>query len=311
MIRLIRPFFSAALAALATGLVLLASTPATAQADEPPTNATAATAVQAKWQTPTVSIRSNWNAAICSGAYSNATGNPTPPLAPREMRSILGSVITQLNAELDGGLTLVDAGSGPAGKHCGQTDLTGGIFVGWSPLEHGIAGIAPPAWDNGTMVGAGVVINTILACDNTKEWVEFIMLHELMHALGIDHSDAPGSVMHEWAHCDATPTLQAADIAALQKHYPPALDARRAQGTASAAARTPTLSEISIGITDARITPKQLIPWLAAKGCDARTVAITVGGRSSIYLVGAPTFVNAGFPASLPAGTTYRYRCGS
>ncbi len=305
MTRPIRFAFTTAFAAIALILALVASGPATTQAAEP-TDAPPDSHDHATWQQSTVSVWSNWNAAVCTGAYSNPTGDATPPLSPREMRGILSAVIAQLNEELAGGLTLVDAGAGPAGRHCGERDLVGGIFIGWSPLQNGIAGMAPFALDDGAFIGASVVINPILVCDNAKQWIEFVMLHELMHAIGLDHSEVPESVMYERAGCEAKAILHANDTAALNEHYAPVRKDSRVKVAATTAR---ALGQVTVGVTDARVTPAQLIPRLAATGCQARTLAVTVGGRSSVYLVGAPAFVNAAFPASLPGGTTFLYRC--
>ena len=57
-------------------------------------------------------------------------------------------------------------------------------------------------------------------------------------------------------------------------------------------------------------TPDQLVATVAAAGCQVPTVWITSSGSFLGYLPGAPAFVNAGFPASLPAGTPFIASCG-
>jgi len=309
MIRPIRLILTAVFVATAMALVVLASSPATAQAHAPASAGSTYTLYPEKWKQPTVSVWSNWNATVCTGAYSNPTGDPTPPLSPREMHRILSAVITQLNDNLDGALILHHAGSHPANTHCGQTDLAGGIFVGWSPLTAGIAGMAPLASKDGAIIGAGVVLNPILVCHDASQWIEFVLLHELMHALGIGHSPAPGAVMHERAGCDSAAVLDTHDVAALNAHYPAA--PRAPSKTQAATSKPRLLGQMHFNVTDADLAPQQLIPRLATTGCEVRVLAIALGGRLHMYIVGAPSVVNAGFPTSLAAMTPFIYRCAS
>lgn len=308
MSRPIRLIFSASFVATAMMLVLLPSAPTTVQAAGPTLGAPADSSDAARWQQPIVSVWSNWNAAICNGAYRNVTGDPAPPLSSGEMQRILTEVIAQLNEKLDGGLTLVDAGTGAVGQHCGDAELPGGISVGWSPLETGIAGMAPLAFDGAAVIGAGVVLNSILVCDNAAGWIEFVMLHEMMHALGIDHSEVPGSIMNERVGCEQAAVIHADDIATLNAHYP-ASEPRIAAGAAFG--ETATLRRVHFEETDADLTPAQLIARLAVGGCEARVLAISSGSRFQVYVVGAPAFVNAAFPTSLAAMTPLRYRCAN
>jgi len=302
----IRPISITMLAA-AVFLMALVASPGTAQAEQPTSAVAGYTLYAAKWQQPTVEVWPNWDEAVCDSAYPNVTGNPAPPLSAREMQGILTAVIAELNQKLRGGLTLVDGGTGPGGAHCGQDGASGGISIGWSPLATGIAGIAPLTFDNNAIVGAGVVINPILVCGDVRQWIELVVLHEMLHALGIAHSDVPGSVMNERAGCDASADLSADDIAALRDQYPAGIGARPSSDAATIGDHE--RGHVYFEVTDTELTPEQLIPRLAATGCEPRVFAVTTGGRMYLYLVGAPSFVNAAFPPSLAAMTPFVYRC--
>ena len=49
-------------------------------------------------------------------------------------------------------------------------------------------------------------------------------------------------------------------------------------------------------------TPADVISDLTAAGCTPESLAIIVDSVFNIYIPGAPAAVNAGFPATLPAG---------
>ncbi|MDA0270516.1 MAG: matrixin family metalloprotease [Chloroflexi bacterium] len=302
------------MAAVALVLTFFASSPVAAYADGPITAAIQHGHEHARWHQSTVSVFSNWDTAVCTSAYSNPTGDSTPPLSPREMQSILSTAIAQLNLGLDGRLVLVDAGTGLAGVHCGEAAPTGVISVGWSPLTPGIAGFALQASNGDAIIGSGVVISTIVPCKKTGDTVKFVMLHEMMHSLGIPHSDVPGSLMYERNGCGATASLGAADLAALDERYPAPVPVASAAPIRTDAATSSNLTQrpgaTRLAVTEPDLTPPQLIAQLAAAGCDARLLAITSGGRFLMYVPGAPAFVNAAFPSSLGAGSPFIYHCG-
>jgi hypothetical protein len=56
-------------------------------------------------------------------------------------------------------------------------------------------------------------------------------------------------------------------------------------------------------------TPTNLAVSLADLGCAATTIGVTQAGTWSLYVPGAPEFVNAAFPGSLVAGTPFAVRC--
>ena len=66
---------------------------------------------------------------------------------------------------------------------------------------------------------------------------------------------------------------------------------------------------VAILQTGAAATPAELTASLADLGCAAVGIAIAEGGAWLIHIPGAPAFVNAAFPASLPAGQLFLVRC--
>lgn len=273
-----------------------------------------------KWEAGRVDVRYNWAETVCESSYTNPNGNATPSVPASAATQALQRVISDLNAALDGGLVLVDAGQGPARGHCG-TGSEGTISVGWSPLV--TAGAA--RWSSGFF---GEIESATVMLDASPPWgdagsvcghtdtyrlLRHVLMHEIMHALGVAHSEVAAAVMapsHSW--CDANAILHADDLAALRAHYPPSATAPK-PATTPRPPSTPAqaLGRMGIAITAADTTVDGLLPVLAIEGCIARVLAITINGRMHSYIVGAPAFVNAAFPTPLAAGTPYIYRCAA
>lgn len=68
-------------------------------------------------------------------------------------------------------------------------------------------------------------------------------------------------------------------------------------------------SGMGLSATGEALTPAETVTALAARGCAATTLAVAQGGRFISYIPGAPAFVNATFPATLPSGQFLAYRC--
>lgn len=309
-----------AVAMLAAVTLLWDAESRTAHADEPVTVTHSYQLGEGKWRQPQVDVFYNWSETVCDSPYTNASGDSTPPVPAAAATESLRIVIQDLNDALAGALVLVDAGKGPANGHC-DWDGSGSIAVGWSPLH--TAGVANYGWmggpDGAAIFGAGVMIDSssywtepIESCSNgdTYRLLRHVILHEVMHALGIGHSEVSEAVMAPSHNvCVATAVLHQDDLDALRAHYPPSASAPK-PGTSPVAGSPPaTLGSIGLAITPAETTAEGLVPILATEGCDARVIAIAVGGKMLAYIVGAPTFVNASFPTPLAASTPYVYRC--
>ncbi len=64
-------------------------------------------------------------------------------------------------------------------------------------------------------------------------------------------------------------------------------------------------------VTTRQITRLDLTQALSGSGCAASTLGRLTNGRWSLFIVGAPTVVNASFPESLDARTPFFVRCGT
>ena len=56
-------------------------------------------------------------------------------------------------------------------------------------------------------------------------------------------------------------------------------------------------------------TPEGIVAGLARRGCTAGSIWLITGGSLTGYLVGAPSFVNATFPASIAEGAPFIAVC--
>lgn len=56
-------------------------------------------------------------------------------------------------------------------------------------------------------------------------------------------------------------------------------------------------------------TPEGVVAGLAQRGCTAASIWLITGGSLTGYLAGAPSFVNAAFPASIAAGAPFIAVC--
>ncbi|TAJ18593.1 MAG: hypothetical protein EPO65_08620 [Dehalococcoidia bacterium] len=68
-------------------------------------------------------------------------------------------------------------------------------------------------------------------------------------------------------------------------------------------------SGIALGQLTVDMPPADVVGSLAIRGCNARTLAVVRGGALLTYVVGAPSFVNDAFPASMASGSFLVYAC--
>lgn len=64
----------------------------------------------------------------------------------------------------------------------------------------------------------------------------------------------------------------------------------------------PAQGGVALVSSNADATPAQIVAASEMAGCTTRSVWVAQGGELLGYVVGAPSFVNSGFPALLPAG---------
>lgn len=68
-------------------------------------------------------------------------------------------------------------------------------------------------------------------------------------------------------------------------------------------------SGVALLTLNSAATPDEIVDELDGMGCEVETIAITVGGGWSVYVPGAPDFVNEDFPEELSAGAPFAVRC--
>jgi hypothetical protein len=66
---------------------------------------------------------------------------------------------------------------------------------------------------------------------------------------------------------------------------------------------------VALLVTGAPVTADELAAALEGLGCAPVAIAVTEAGAWLVHVPGAPAFVNAAFPASLPAGKPFAVRC--
>jgi hypothetical protein len=125
-------------------------------------------------------------------------------------------------------------------------------------------------------------------------------------------SPGPSMATARWGHAATTLPdgrvvvtggLNGSDLTALIEVYTPATLAKPYAGSA------PSAGSQSLLVTSRTATADELVKALGTDGCSARVIAHLQAGTWRIYLPGAPSAVNAGFPASLPARTPLSIGC--
>ena len=80
--------------------------------------------------------------------------------------------------------------------------------------------------------------------------------------------------------------------------------------TAAFLGTAPAAGEIGLLVTARASSPDALIASLTTSGCQPALLAIVQRGQWLLYAVGAPAFVNSGFPATVTEMTAFFVRCG-
>ena len=68
-------------------------------------------------------------------------------------------------------------------------------------------------------------------------------------------------------------------------------------------------SGVGLGLLTTDLPPVDVVGSLALRGCNARSIGVVQSGALLTFVAGAPSFVNAGFPASLAANAPVLYVC--
>ncbi|MDA1004695.1 MAG: matrixin family metalloprotease [Chloroflexi bacterium] len=184
-----------------------------------------------RWQGRTqLEIYYVWDGGPCILDGVDYSG-PASTLDPAIALEVLDESIADINLQLRGGLTLVNAGPTTRADLC-STASGQPIVVGFGALvSTGLtryAGITLPGATVTSFTSARVLLkNTYdFTCPTgaTYRDLQHVFTHELLHALGIDHSADPTAIMAPTGNaCASESLLQPDDVAGLAALYPPVL----------------------------------------------------------------------------------------
>lgn len=264
-----------------------------------------------------VRVYNHWSMPACSASPQTA-GNPsTPPVSVENANRLLRESIAEINNALGGALVLVDAGEAPAAELCGLTNPgTYHIVVGFGALPFPAVGRtqtrASIGASDGLIIGARVILNSNVAFTCPSEPVHrdlrATISHELLHAIGIDHTTDSTALMFPTAEpCRSPYTLQLDDINAVHAQYPPLVPLPPTP-PAGPAAPAP-VAKIGLAVTAGGGGASTIVTALASSACSVESISVLISGSWLTYIDGAPAVVNARFPAALATGTPYFYRC--
>lgn len=266
-----------------------------------------------RWQGRTqLEIYYVWDGGPCILDGIDYSG-PASTLDPAIALAVLDESIADINLQLRGGLTLVNAGPTTRADLC-STASGHPIVVGFGALAStGLtrySGITLPGAAVTSFTSARVFLkNTYdFSCPTgaTYRDLQHVFTHELLHALGIDHSADPTAIMAPTGNaCASQSLLQPDDVAGLAALYPPVLPS-----PTSTPAPAPVevsggfdRSIASTGVNTALWNGGSLTALAAATlGAGGVSVTVFAGGAALVYVPGAPSFVNVRFAALFPDG---------
>lgn len=258
------------------------------------------------------SVYYTWDGGPCVINGTDLSG-PASAVSPAAALQTLQASLNDINSQLRGGLVLVNAGAASRADLC-RTSTARPIVVGFGNIgpvsatsKTGLAlsfGLTSSATPNiSTYQAARVFISDVytFACPGSLPYrdLQGTMTHELLHAIGIGHSQDPKAVMTPSnTACQSSYLLQPDDIAALAALYPPP----PVGISAGSFAAPPSFS--AAGQAFAVFTDGS-VDQLSAAASSVLTTGVwaqTPGRKYLLYVIGGPTFVNSAFRSSFAAG---------
>ncbi len=186
-----------------------------------------------RWEQASISVYHNFEGGPClleGGGLTDDFGGPASPhVTAAEMETRLSRVIVHLNTALAGRLRLVDAGQATRAQLCTH-DSARPIIVGFGAMAAPGLGEAislarrDPQGQFDDPLSSRIFISSTdtFTCAETgsNSQLDAVLLHELLHGIGIDHTSVAAAVMYfESDDCAPVTTMQADDLRALDALY--------------------------------------------------------------------------------------------
>ena len=276
-----------------------------------------------RWNRSSVPVYFNWEGGTCVFAGSNFTG-PATAISQTVLLDILQASIADINLQLRGGLTLQFAGLATHNELC-STSSARPIVVGF-----GATPTTGQALSFGTVLGgpyttytaARVFVSntTNFACTGSPPYrdLQLTMAHELLHSIGIGHSQDPSALMAPTFNaCQGARVLNADDLAAIAVLYPPVLPVATATATPTptatpTATATPTTTGTFRTAVTFSLSGQALSVFSGGTAEQLEAAALAAGatgvwvqdssGTFRLLVVNGPTFLRDQFRAAFPAG---------
>lgn len=270
-----------------------------------------------RWTRREVLVYSNWEGGACvidgTDMSSGAPAIPTDVLD-----ATLQTSLAEINTHLRGGLVLRYAGTATRDLLCSTNEALP-IVVGFATAPSTgttlLAGSRPPGVSMGTLWVARVLIRPtgwIQTCPDEPRYrdLRHVVTHELLHAIGVGHTNVPDALMRPtFSSCDTPHTMQPDDVAAVNALYAPVLPVTPAAtatpapgistGTFAGPVRFSASGQALAVFTGGSTTQLET----AARAEDASGAWVQDAlGRFRLLVVDGPPFLRQEFSAAFPAG---------
>jgi hypothetical protein len=184
-----------------------------------------------KWtDRTTVAVYSNWDGGTCVLDGADLSGAASNFVAPASAQTTLEASLADIDARLGGGLVLAYAGPASRAQLCG-TSSTQAVVIGWGHIPEtgrtvsystpGLIGRSASGL-SATRIFLNNAYDFSCSGDAPLRDLQHTMTHELLHAIGVGHSQDQGAIMAAVSTaCQSSYLLTTDDTGALAALYPP------------------------------------------------------------------------------------------